>query len=334
MVTASAGLEATPGITTGISNDTPNEPSSTTRQNTNVDAGAIETSPNAENQEVDRVIVREITIQIPFFGSPRHSQSWMGFICSIVKNMCSLAVNLFMYTFTNNITTKQLHIMSTALLSIHFLVTKLLEFLPFMLIKIFNLLGDQTIYIDDIFSQLNIYKSHDSKWLTAEIETLEKIFEEIVMDGVGSGTGFGHLSGRSKHPSVSTEKMITFFETPITSIMLPTTILSVFLLMTMTMFLVFHILFQGFIHMTSLMTENSSGGLSNSPTVMAAIMFLLILENVLPWILFATGLYLSFSIGGLMWCAFTATTFIVYIALRGVRTLVYTRFQDGEFQDD
>jgi len=222
-----------------------------------------------------------------------------------------------------------LNAVSIVLLIVHVLVQKLLDALPNILLKIFYLFGGDQAFVDGFG---NLYKV-DSKWLNSEIATLEKLFERIITDGSMHGnlsvpsmaSQMPHLS----HTQMTSRKVAHFFETPITSIMLPTTILSVFLLMTMTMFLIFHLVFQGLMFMSALLSTHSDGTISNSPVMMAGIMFLLLIENVLPWMVFATGVYLSLTIGGSVWCLFSCSTYILWIGLRALRTLVFTRFQDG-----
>ena len=141
-------------------------------------------------------------------------------------------------------------------------------------------------------------------------------------------------------------------KTPITSIMIPTTLLSVFLLMTMTLFLLFHVMFQIFVYVANRFFSHhngngdnnginggnggtTGGGMMNnhydyasSPIIMGGIIILLILESVLPWISFALGFYLSFSIGGVTWCIFTASTYLVWFGLRGLRSVVMASMQN------
>jgi hypothetical protein len=230
-------------------------------------------------------------------------KSWLTASIAFAGSIFTHCSDIVIFTFTNKIPTTQLHAISIVILTVHMLVQKVLDMLPSILLNLFLTLGG-----DSSFLEANNIDTK-SMWLNSEIATLEKILTDGISDAVGESSS-----------------LPTFMDRPLTSIMLPTTILSVFLLMTMTMFLIFHVIFQGFMLISS--WSNSDGSVSNSPIIMAGVMFLLLMENVLPWIFFATGFYLSFSIGGTTWCLFSASTYLLWFALRGLRTLVFTRFQD------
>lgn len=230
-------------------------------------------------------------------------KSWLTASVAFAGSIFTHCSDIVIFTFTNKIPTTQLHAISIVILTVHMLVQKVLDMLPSILLNLFLTLGG-----DSSFLEANNIDTK-SMWLNSEIATLEKILTDGISDAVGESSS-----------------LPTFMDRPLTSIMLPTTILSVFLLMTMTMFLIFHVIFQGFMLISS--WSNSDGSVSNSPIIMAGVMFLLLMENVLPWIFFATGFYLSFSIGGTTWCLFSASTYLLWFALRGLRTLVFTRFQD------
>lgn len=234
-------------------------------------------------------------------------KSWLTASIAFAGSIFTHCSDIVIFTFTNKIPTTQLHAISIVILTVHMLVQKVLDMLPSILLNLFLTLGG-----DSSFLEANNIDTK-SMWLNSEIATLETIFEKILTDGISDAVG-------------ESSSLPTFMDRPLTSIMLPTTILSVFLLMTMTMFLIFHVIFQGFMLISS--WSNSDGSVSNSPIIMAGVMFLLLMENVLPWIFFATGFYLSFSIGGTTWCLFSASTYLLWFALRGLRTLVFTRFQD------
>ena len=162
--------------------------------------------------------------------------------------------------------------------------------------------------------RLDMAMAHVRDWST------EQIIFEIILDGLGqsqsqgrSASGIAGTPARYRDMLMDNEtamlKMPSFTETQqLTSLILPLTVLSLFLLMTMTMFLIFHMTFQGILYISSLSLSsvssdsdsnngngNGNWSLSNSPLTMAIIMLLLLLENVLPWIFFGTGLYFAFS---------------------------------------
>lgn len=195
------------------------------------------------------------TLDYSSIGELEHDEkSWLTTSVAFAGSIFTHCLNFVIFTLTNNIPTKQLHAISIVILTVHMLVQKVLDLLPSILLNLFLTLGG-----DSSFLEANNIDTK-SEWLNSEIATLEKIFEKILTDGI-SVTG-----GESS-------SLPTFMETPLTSIMLPTTILSVFLLMTMTMFLIFHVIFQGFMLISS--WSNSDGSVSNSPLFMSGLIFLL-----------------------------------------------------------
>eukprot|EP00979_Chaetoceros_neogracilis_P017970 scaffold10546_cov266-Chaetoceros_neogracile.AAC.8 len=240
------------------------------------------------------------------------SSIWPMTLVAFAGSIFTLCFNFIIFTFKNNIPTKQLHAISIVILTVHMLVQKVLDTLPNMLLRLFYALGGDTSFLEANNIEIK------SMWLNTEFAALEQILEKIITDGLSVAAGGGYPSS---------EQVLTFMDTPLTTIMLPTTIISVFLLMTVTTFLIFHVAFQGFMLVSS--WGNPDGSVSNSPIIMACIMFLLLLENVLPWIFFATGFYLSFSIGGMVWFFFLASTYLLWLVLKGLRSLVFQRFQDG-----
>lgn len=242
------------------------------------------------------------------------SSLWPMNLVAFAGSIFTLCFNAIIFTFTNNIPTTQLHAISIVILTVHMIVQKILDVLPSMLLSLFHALGGDSAFLEA--NNIEIM----SMWLNSEIAPFEKILEKIITDGISVGGG-----------DPSSDKVLMFMETPLTTIMLPTTIISVFLLMTVTTFLIFHVVFQGFMLISS--WSNPDGSISNSPIMMAGIMFLLLLENVLPWIFFATGFYLSFAIGGMIWFLFTASTYLLWLVLKGLKTLVSRRFQNGRMVD-
>jgi hypothetical protein len=233
------------------------------------------------------------------------------FIFILIRNACTFWFNFFMRTFTNNMPTSQLHAVTIVLLCVHFFVMKLQQELPNVIIRMLQWAEERGQSTDSTWP-----------WLTSEIEALDKLFFEIILDGLGqsqsqgrSASGIAGTPARYRDMLMDNEtamlKMPSFTETQqLTSLILPLTVLSLFLLMTMTMFLIFHMTFQGILYISSLSLSsvssdsdsnngngngNGNWSLSNSPLTMAIIMLLLLLENVLPWIFFGTGLYFAFS---------------------------------------
>ena len=87
------------------------------------------------------------------------------------------------------------------------------------------------------------------------------------------------------------------------------TMLSLFVLAIMTVYLAFLITFQGIMYVSSLISSNS---ISNSPVqCMIMLSFLPVLDYVLPWIFFGTGLYFAFSKTGFVWFMFSVSTMLV-----------------------
>lgn len=253
---------------------------------------------------------------------------------SIISGVFSLVASIFkgcaavlMLSFTNHMPTKQLHAVSIVLLFIHMLLKKSLDILPSLLIKLFLFIGGEETFEINHAAPVKMSTSiYSSKWNT-DILKLEMIFEQILTRGLLSEK---FLARSHNFSSSNNIKWTTFMDTPLTALMLPTTILSIFLLITMTMFLAFHVIFQCCMFFSSWSNgHNSSGSTSSSPVFMAGIMFLLLLENILPWAFFASGFYLSFQIGGVVWLLFTVSTYILWISLRCLRSFVFSRFQDG-----
>ncbi len=134
-----------------------------------------------------------------------------------------------------------------------------------------------------------------------------------------------------------------YVKKPILSIMIPTTILSIFLVITTTIFLMIHISFQSFVYISSRISSDNInnngrngqhnhnneriGDMHSSPLVVWGIIAILMLETILPWICLSFGVYLSFSVGGFAWSIFVSTLYLTSVGLRYLRNRVYIGFQ-------
>jgi hypothetical protein len=65
-----------------------------------------------------------------------------------------------------------------------------------------------------------------------------------------------HTNENNPSSSTSSSSFLTLLEKPIISIMIPTTILSIFLLLTMTIFLCIHITFQAFLYLSTYFSDS------------------------------------------------------------------------------
>lgn len=232
--------------------------------------------------------------------------------------------SFFWSTFTNHMPTRQLYTVSIILLSIHSMLQKLFEYLPRVLRSIVYYIG-----VEDIMQEFNAQNYPTSK-PSPEVSILEQMLEGFM--GRHDSAGFGDLlavvspgvysvgqvartiasSTVSPHSGLGLEEdtaavAVRILERPIVSIMLPTAILSIFLLLTMSMFLFMHVVFQILMGVSSYITGASrtstlSGFLSSF--IVWGILGMLLLETILPVICLSIGIYLSFSVGGIVWSSF------------------------------
>ena len=256
--------------------------------------------------------------------------------------------------------------MSIVLLSVHFLVDKIQRELPTLVIRFLQWLEKTEHEVDsDLKSGFasgsamgvsgtmeNVSASASrNNWLTAEMEALDKLLVEIILFGLGQEKGWDMHANANYH--MARGMHISETQQQLTQIIVPVTMMSLFLLMIMTIFLVIHLSFQAILYFfsapvlpaTSLhhdLTAGPDGGnhdslsrsispsmstsptISNSPIAMAIIMLLILLENVLPWIFFGAGAYFAFCMSGIVWCMVSVSTCLIVLCLYGI----------GDFDDD
>lgn len=244
-----------------------------------------------------------------------------------IMAMFALPFICFLRTFEQALSTPQLYTISIVLLCCHQMLQLLWRKIPFLLLNIFVYLGVDKSYIDIYITELmsrqtistinNITgttTTTDISWALADLEALDRIIHSILYDL------YIHMNSSIQNFQQA-NKVAAFLNVPITAIMIPTTILSFFLLLTMTAYLVFHLLFQCIVHFT----RSEDGFTSRSPVVMASITLILIMEYLLPWIFFCTGLNLSIYAGGSNWGYFTTLIYFAWMGSRLVRPIVFGR---------
>ena len=343
---------------------------------------------------------------------------------TILRSILLLFFQFFFFTFQHSVPTKELHAISIALLTIHFMTRAFLDtILPAICLKMLTIVR-ASVYsegfpfygsgndhdfefnfdesgssISDFIGSVYLNDKHgndhgrghgnghgitgmDGSGTGTRFtghETLDRIFYEILMLGIRFKEMAPASQSSTSQPSASAsvpnnmEATIQLFDsTPLASLILPSTILSLFLILTMVIFLIFHVAFQGLFYVTTHYSnyinnnnnnnninnngnnnhnngnrdDNGNGNgngnhnntdnnslsvtLSNSPLAMAAIVLFLVLENALPWLFFASGVYLSLSVGGMLWCVLMVGSCILLALFKILRTVVFTQLQDGE----
>ena len=331
---------------------------------------------------------------------------------TILRSILLLFFQFFFFTFQHSVPTKELHAISIALLTIHFMTRAFLDtILPAICLKMLTIVR-ASVYsegfpfygsgndhdfefnfdesgssISDFIGSVYLNDKHgnghgnrhgitgmDGSGTGTRFtghETLDRIFYEILMLGIRFKEMAPASQSSTSQPSASAsvpnnmEATIQLFDsTPLASLILPSTILSLFLILTMVIFLIFHVAFQGLFYVTTHYSnyinnnnnnnngnnDNNNGNrddngngnhnntdnnslsvtLSNSPLAMAAIVLFLVLENALPWLFFASGVYLSLSVGGMLWCVLMVGSCILLALFKILRTVVFTQLQDGE----
>jgi hypothetical protein len=267
-------------------------------------------------------IQRSIQICLPSFqGIP----TVKGILSMIVLPLISFLRRVF----EQALSTRQLYTISIVLLCCHQMLQLLWRKIPLLMIRIFVYLGvDKSyldIYIAELLSRQTTSPSTASSiltgiptsnisWTFSDLETLDRIVQSILHDF------YIHMNASIQNFQQA-NKVAAFFNVPITAIMIPTTILSFFLLLTMTTYLIFHLLFQIIIHLT----RSEDGFMSHSPVVMASITLILIMEYLLPWIFFCTGLNLSIYAGGSNWGYFTTLMYFGWIGMRLFQSMLERR---------
>jgi len=255
--------------------------------------------------------------------------------------------SFFWSTFTNHMPTRQLYTVSIILLSIHSMLQKMFEYLPYLLRSIIDYIG-----VEDILRELNA-PNYSTPKPSPEVSTLEKMMEGFMgrHDSAGLGNllsvvspgaySVGQLARTVASSTISTHSglggeegtaagVVRLLETPIVSIMLPTAILSVFLLLTMSMFLCMHVVFQILMVFSSYIagtsrTSSLSGFLSSF--IVWGILGMLLLETILPVICLSIGIYLSFSVGGVVWSSFVGIVCFIGFFLKYSRRAIYQGLQ-------
>lgn len=267
--------------------------------------------PNTEMSPSNHPPERQRSIQIclpSFQGLPA--------IRDIIS-MIALPFICFLRTFEQALPTRELYTISIVLLCCHQMLQVLWRKLPHLLLNVFIYLGVDKTYIDiytmELMSRQTTTSSTDLignttttfSWALADLEALDRIIQSILHDI------YIHMNS-SVQNFQQANKVAAFFHVPITAIMIPTTILSFFLLLTMTSYLIFHLLFHSVLHLT----RSEDGFMSHSPVVMACITLILLMEYLLPWIFFCTGLNLSIYVGGSNWGYFTTLMYFAWMGLR------------------
>eukprot|EP00555_Chaetoceros_dichaeta_P003834 CAMPEP_0198251608 /NCGR_PEP_ID=MMETSP1447-20131203/2388_1 /TAXON_ID=420782 /ORGANISM="Chaetoceros dichaeta, Strain CCMP1751" /LENGTH=313 /DNA_ID=CAMNT_0043936681 /DNA_START=270 /DNA_END=1208 /DNA_ORIENTATION=- len=188
-------------------------------------------------------------------------------LMTMVRCILFFWFSFFWSTFTHHMPTRQLYTVSIILLSIHSMLQKFFEYLPHLLRSIVYYIGGEEI-LQELHS-----RTYSTSKLPPEVAFLEKLLEGFlghhdsvnvgnflavaspgahsVASAVSAHSGFGGEEG------TAAVAMVKLLETPIVSIMLPTAILSVFLLLTMSMFLCMHVVFQILMGLSSYITGAS-----------------------------------------------------------------------------
>jgi hypothetical protein len=237
-----------------------------------------------------------------------------------IMAMFALPFICFLRTFEQALSTSQLYTLSIVLLCCHQMLQLFWRKIPFLLLNIFVYLGVDKSYIDIYITELMSRQTSstinitgttttDISWALSDLEALDRIIHSILYDL------YIHMNSSIQNFQQA-NKVAAFMNVPITAIIIPISILSFFLLLTLTTYLVFHLLFQVIIHFT----RSEDGFMSRSPVVMASITLILIMEYLLPWIFFCTGLNLSIYAGGSNWGYFTT---LIYFAWMGSRLFRY-----------
>jgi len=274
----------------------------------------------------------------------------MQALMTMVRCILFFWFSFFWSTFTNHMPTRQLYTVSIILLSIHSMLQKFFEYLPHLLRSIFYYIGGE-----EILEELHARTYSTSK--LPEVAFLEKMLEGFMghHEAVNVGNFLSvaspgaHVVGKvartvatSATPAHSglgggeegttAVAIVKLLETPIVSIMLPTAILSVFLLLTMSMFLCMHVVFQILMGLSSYITgasrASSISGLLSS-FIIWGILGMLLLETILPVICLSIGIYLSFSVGGVVWSSFLAIVCFVGLFLKYSRRAISRGLQDA-----
>ncbi len=311
-------------------------------------------------------------------------------VIAMIWQLSKLWFRFLFSTMTFTIPTKYLHIISIILLCVHQVISKIIKCIPHFWLAVFNFVGYDNIppelqslmreqygfrYTYPGGNNMHIVPSPymqlpDTKM--SEIAIFKRILEITVgqiMLAPKSEVPYEYQqqgSGSNSNASAGSS-LLALLEKPIVSIMIPTTILSIFLLITMTVFLLIHIIFQAFIYISSYFANDNymsnndttndnqirggrgAGGgndnndrnrgsdativqstsVSSSPFVLWGILSILILETALPWICLSVGIYLSFSLGGFVFLLFVIFMCFLYFGLRRLRNRITIGFQEG-----
>lgn len=271
------------------------------------------------------------------------SQGPVNFILTaltITFQICHFLYTLFYNALTLSIPTRQLYIISISLLCIHQIVEKVIECMPHVWFMAFDLIGH-----GNLPERLQNLTPASTMHMT-KIDILEEIMESWIEESFANSK----ISSSSSITTDDHESLLAHVKKPLLSIMIPTTILSIFIVLTTTTFLFLHMTFQAILYTSSRFLSNESDGNNDqidggrggrstttsflsspsSPLVLWGVLSILILETVLPWMCLCFGLYLSISVGGLTWCFFIfSIVFISTTVLRYLRTRIYVGFQEG-----
>ena len=266
-------------------------------------------------------------------------------VATIIKSILHFTLRALSSLFQKPLSTTQLYALSIVLLSAHMTVQKVVELVPYALWRIFLWIGGDKITKGGNDIELeSLLKIRDQMGggFAGDVKILERILEFVLLSDSTTQFESASIFSRadplveelarvfesSSYANVgsSSGSVLHFLEAPVLSIMLPTTIMSIFLLITMTIFLLMHMLFQIFLYLSGSLSQSSP--FSSGTFYMWGIMCILTLEAVVPWLCFGIGVYVSVAVGGTTWCIFLVGTILLWSGLRALRMGVYRRIQD------
>ena len=158
---------------TGIHEDTGNA----TPQLETADPSSL-TRTGRSNSQHEHEYIQTVHVILPQRASwtwtTRNTPFIFTFIFILIRNACAFWFNFFIHTFTNNMPTCQLHAVTI------FFVMKLQQELPNVIIRMLQWAEERGQSTDSTWP-----------WLTSEIEALDKLFFEIILDGLGQSQSQG-----------------------------------------------------------------------------------------------------------------------------------------------
>lgn len=327
-------------------------------QSSAINAAALNHEPNPLATPV--VVASPETEQDPqadWHHTERQNRTLVQNLATIVRSILYLALQAISTLFQNPMSTTQLYALSIVLLSAHMTVQKVVDLVPYALWRIFLWIGGDKIAQGggsdngdlELESLLRI-RDQMGGGFAGDVKILERILEFVLLSDSSKAARFDSASffsrtdplveeltrafGSSSSSSysevgagTSSGSALHFLEAPVLSIMLPTTIMSIFLLITMSIFLLVHMLFQLFLYVSGSLSQTSP--FSSGSFYLWGMMCILMLEAVVPWLCFGIGVYVSIAVGGTVWCVFLVGTILLWTGLRTLRNGVYRRIQNA-----